>query len=192
MIRQYIHRNLLPTAVFFLILSLISCKRYVFVDEIRKTDSLILKINKLSELMVIDDEYLKLRSDSIKLRLDCIGRLDSNHMNDELKYDLVTYKGFYQNYTEFLTAYKSMKYDNQVFQSGLTELRQNLLKKSISRKEFEEAYNSFNEAINIHDSFCRTQINNILTTEKMYNRVNPRMIELYEKIKKNCTDNIKN
>lgn len=166
----------------------LSCKRYFLVEEIKQTDKLINRLNTVSNLLIIDDEFLRLRADSMKQRLDCISHLDTNRMNDELKYDLVTYRGFYNNYLEFLPAFNSMKYDNQKLLRESKHLRERLINKQLDKKNFDTIFSQLNQSVNSHDSFCRQWINNILYCEKMYNRINPKINRFYELYRKDCDD----
>jgi hypothetical protein len=156
--------------------SLISCKNYDLNTEIRQSDSLISIISKASELMIVENEQIKLRLDSMQKRIKVLNSLDTLRMSTEFRQDILQYKALFRNYSGFTINYEALKYDNSVYLKYANKLKQRLLDQQIGKEDFAVLYLDKRKEADLHYQACRKTIREILGVEKLYQRINTKMI----------------
>jgi len=170
--------------VFLLTLNL-SCKKFTFHNEIISCDSLISNLNDAKKVFIIDNEFLGLRIDSMKIISNFIGTLDSTRFNDELKFDFVTYKGILKSYTEYLQIYQSNVYDNSVLLNSVQLLRKDFLEKNTDKDNATNELLKLRLMVESHTKSVKTNIRNIINLENIYTRISPKISNFYIKYQGN-------
>ncbi|MFC2114253.1 hypothetical protein ACFLRI_02775 [Bacteroidota bacterium] len=158
-----------------------SCKNYDLNAEIRQADSLIALVEQASETLVIENEYVRQRIDSMKIKLDFISRLDSNRMNAEFRFDVTRYRALFRNYKDFIIEYEALIYDNEVYHNYCKELKKSLVDKQVSAASFKEIYVVKRNEIKGHLNECKILVKSLVSTENMYQRLNVKIIDFYMK-----------
>ncbi|MBL6964472.1 MAG: hypothetical protein ISR55_11655 [Bacteroidetes bacterium] len=166
---------ILSVSIIFSINSFFSCKNYDLNTEIRQSDSLLAMIEQASQTLIIDNEFIRLRMDSMEKKLSLISKLDSNRMNDEFKLDIIRYRALLNNYRNFEISYEAITYDNQVHKNYCQDLKKKLLDNEITKKEFSMEYILKKGELENHLLRCVKLVKDMTGIEKMYQRINSRL-----------------
>lgn len=171
---------LLASFALFFMNSLFSCKNYDLNFEVRQSDSLIAIIDQATNALVIDNEYIRLRIDSMGNKLVLVSRLDTNRMSDELRQDILQYRALFKNYKDFITTYEALTYDNKIHSNYSRELKKKLLDNEVSKKDFGAEFKiKKNEMVN-HLFNCKKLVKDLIGIEKMYQRLNTKLSTFLE------------
>ena len=173
-IRQPFSILLVLIAVFFF-QALNSCKNYDLNEEVRQSDSLISLVNQASQTLIIENEYIRYRIDSMENKLALIASLDTNRMSDEFRNDVLQFKAILRNYKDFMITYEALNYDNQLYKNYCQELRKKLLDHVIKKEEFEQTYIRTKKELHDHLKKSKSLVKNLLGIENMYQRLNRKL-----------------
>ena len=160
-----------------------SCKNYDLNTEIRQADSLIWLADQASQTLVIENEYIRQRTDSMKIKLEYISSLDTNLMNVEFRFDVTRYRALFLNYKEFVVDYEALLYDNKVFENYCRELKKSLMDKNVSRETFHDMYLEKRHELQRHLGACKKLVKGVVSTENMYQKLNMKISDFYVKEK---------
>jgi len=157
-----------------------SCKKYDNSTQIRRIDTLINWNNKAKGMLIIDAQAIKMRVDSMKIK---ISLLDSNKIKStgvQLKSDLVQYNGLMLRYIDFLDNYAVAEFDNSVNSRFLDDLKKKIVDHKIQNKSLDTLMNHQEKIIQSHLTQTQEIVNTIFSIEEMYQRLNTRINSIYE------------
>jgi hypothetical protein len=165
-------------------ISLNCCKRTSASNEIRQADTLIKWVNEASETMVIDPEAIRLRTDSMKIKLTLIKKDTQYKHMDELRYSIKEYEGIFTTYMDFLEKYSNLEFDNLQYSKQATTLKNDLIDRKLSPAEFSKSYPETRKKIKDHLDQTKTAIRTIASIEEMYGRLDHTITEYYHMVLK--------
>jgi hypothetical protein len=156
-----------------------SCKKYDNTVQIRRIDTLINWNNNAKGMLIIDAQSIKLRSDSMKIK---ISAFDSNFINStgkQFKSDLVLYNGLLKRYNAFIDNYADVVFENPVNSRFLEELKKKIIDHQITDHTLDTILNSQEKGIRSHLIQTQEIVQTILSVEEMYQRLNNRINFVY-------------
>ena len=156
-----------------------SCKKYDNTVQIRRIDTLINWNNNAKGMLIIDAQAIKLRSDSMKIK---ISAFDSNFINStgkQFKSDLVLYNGLLKRYHAFIENYADVVFDNSVNSRFLEELKKKIIDHQIPDHTLDTMLNSQEKVIRSHLLQTQEIVQTIFSVEEMNQRLNNRINFVY-------------
>jgi hypothetical protein len=182
--KRYNQIYILSVLTAIIILGFSSCKNYDFDEEIRKTDNLINKIIEAGNTQVIDQNKLRNRIDSMEQRISMLKQLDSGRMSKELQLDILKYNSIVNNYKEFLVDYNIVEYKNDVYRQELKNIKEETINHKFTKEEFVELFQEKEKIVNEHLMKTKELVRSITEVEKVYQRINYKIIQFFEKEEK--------
>jgi len=168
---------LLTFAISLIVFS--NCKQYTMNQEIREVDTLMNYLLIAEETLVINENYINERIDSMKIKIAFINHLDTLKMNQELLFDKTSYQALLNNYQKFISAYDVIRYDNIIYKNQIDSLRNHILENKISKQRFHEVYETLKPQIENHVKNSKSIIKTIISTEEMYKRTDRKITDFY-------------
>ena len=179
--KRYNQIYILSVLFAFTTLGFSSCKNYDFDEEIRKTDNLINKIIEAGNTQVIDQNKIRNRIDSMEQRMSLLKQLDSGRMSKEFQLDILKYNSIANNYKDFLVDYNIVEYRNDVYKQELKNIKEETINRQFTKEEFEVLFREKEKTINEHLMKTRELVRSITEVEKVYQRINYKIIQFFEK-----------
>jgi hypothetical protein len=130
--------------------------------------------------LIIDDQSIKLRVDSMKVK---ISALDSNSINSggaQLRSDMIQYNGLLLRYIDFLENYSVIEYDNSINAKILDKIKKDIVDHKTDLKSLDSLLNYQEKVIESHLKQTQEIVKNLLSIEEMYQRMNNRINSVYK------------
>jgi hypothetical protein len=156
-----------------------SCKKYDNTVQIRRIDTLINWNNNAKGMLIIDAQAIKLRTDSMKIKINAF---DSNFINStgkQFKSDLVLYNGLLNRYNAFIDNYADVVFENSVNSRFLEDLKKKIIDHQIPDHSMDTMLNRQEKVIRSHLLQTQEIVQTIFSVEEMYQRLNNRINFVY-------------
>jgi hypothetical protein len=172
------------TALFFVLFynPFYACKKYDNNTEIREVDTLIKWTATAGKMMIIDNDAIQKRADSIKMKLTLIDSSGILISNEQTLYELKEYRAMHLKYTTFLENYAALEFDNSIHNRFLEEFKKQVIDKKISKREVIKTINDKKPLIRKHLDDTKQLIMTIFSIEEMYKQINNKVNIIYEGI----------
>ena len=159
-----------------------SCKNHINSGQIRRLDTIIHWNNNAKDLLIIDVQAIKLRTDSMKIKISTIDTNSFSKTKIQLKSDLVIYNGLLNRYNNFLINYPNIESENSQNSKFLNNLKLELIgnKTLMNNNSLDSLLNSQEIIIQNHFNHTREVVEAIFSVEEMYQRINNRINPVYE------------
>jgi hypothetical protein len=157
-----------------------SCKKYSHNAQIRRIDTLINWNNNAKGMLIIDAQAIKLRVDSMKIKLSMFDSITINSSGDQFKSDLIQYKGLMLRYIDFMDNYAVLEFDNSINSRMLDDLKKKIVDHITNNKTLDTMLNSKERIIHSHLMQTQDVVKTLFSIEEMYQRLNNRVNEIYE------------
>lgn len=152
--------------------------------QLKKVDSLQQLITGARQTMVIQKDSIESRRERIEEQVSYISRhYDGDTVGRELQMRLTDYKGMGKTYGSFLKRYEAYQYENKQHRERIENLRRDVVEGHISSEQFDKIYRDERELLQKHLEEVRKLVRNITQLEPVYQRTQPKVESLYEKLK---------
>jgi hypothetical protein len=158
-----------------------SCKRYDIEKELKQADSLIILANSSLKTMVVDAALVRSRIDSMQMKIDFLNALDTGRMSQEFRVDISSYNALFVNYRNFVTQYEALDFDSRKYLQKAESMKKDLIDKKNGKDDFRLMYADMTAELNYHNRQCKQLVQDILSTELMYQRLNTKITGFYDK-----------
>jgi hypothetical protein len=174
--------RLLPGLLFTIICFQLSpsCKPFEKKEDFKKLDTLQSLVNRTSAMMIIDQDVIQHRKDSIDMKLKALHEQLPDSGDAERKDALIRYTAIESNYKQFVEAYPMLEFDFDREKTAFEDLQKKVKGKAISEKEFDEQYRQHYPALETIEKKSKDLIFMIRSTEKDYWRTSAVINPVYE------------
>lgn len=182
--------NLIPLIIVsgFVISGLYSCSDKKYDALIRQNDDIIQHINAAQRLLIIDNQNIVLRIDSMKLKVSFLDSLDKSRMNSELLLDYSSYKALLKNYERFTDKYVQIEFDNESLRKQALNLKQQLIDAAIKPSVAQTKADSLESLSIAHYQACKKSVEKIISQERLYQRKNVKLGQFITSLKNNNSE----
>jgi hypothetical protein len=165
-----------------IILFFSSCKKHDNTFQIRRIDTLISWNNNAQAMLIIDEQAIRQRVDSMKIKIKAF---DSNTIRlngNQLKSDLVLFNGLLLRYNDFLENYSDVVFENSSNSKYLADLKKQILDQHVKNTSLDSILNWQEKIIRSHLYHTREIVEALFSVEEMYQRLNNRINSVYDLI----------
>lgn len=182
--------NLIPLIIVsgFVISGLYSCSDKKYDALIRQNDDIIQHINAAQRLLIIDNQNIVLRIDSMKRKVSFLDSLDKSRMNSELLLDYSSYKALLKNYERFTDKYVLIEFDNESLRKQALNLKQQLIDAAIKPSVAQTKADSLESLSIAHYQACKKSVEKIISQERLYQRKNVKLGQFITSLKNNNSE----
>jgi hypothetical protein len=152
-----------------------SCHNTHHIEQIRRIDTLINWNNNAKNILIIDINAIQSRVDSMKIKIQQFDSIMAFLKDDRYKSDLVEYKGLIFKYDEFLLKYPDEEFNNAINKKNLADLKNKIMNNTLKDKQLDSILNSQEKIILYHLQQSNAIVQNVLSVEQMYQRLNDRI-----------------
>lgn len=159
--------------IIFLAISfiVISCRNHDKRKDVQKVDALINIIKSATDILVIDDNVIRERIDSIGFKIEQVKlknvKIDST---SELASAIIIMEGIKANYKRFLEEYPAQEFDNQKFADSVGKLRSAVLDDELYGERWDKVFNEMRKKLNLHLDVVKKTSKLVYEVEKNYQR----------------------
>ncbi|MCX6351529.1 MAG: hypothetical protein NTX03_06680 [Bacteroidetes bacterium] len=159
--------------IIFLAMSfiVISCRNNDKRKDVQKVDALINIIKSASDILVIDDNVIRERIDSIGFKIKQVKlkntKIDST---SELASAIIIMEGIRANYKQFLEEYPAQEFDNQKFADSVGKLRSAVLDDELYGEKWDKVFIEMRKKLNLHLDAVKKTSKLVYEVEKNYQR----------------------
>lgn len=158
-----------------------SCQRLDDRLSIQKVDTLDRLVQRIQGTLIIDQDAIKQRRDSMKIKLDNIQMHPQDTIDAEKKSAVLRYTGIFKNYQDFLNDYPIAQYDADKAAEKVTELKKKVIDKQISQADFDREYIADKEMLTKLNDRVKDLAYKTYSAEGDYDRTNDIVTGLYHK-----------
>ncbi len=119
--------------------------------------------------------------DSMEKKIRFVRSLDTVRMNAEFKFDADKYQGMYNNYKVFLEDYAVLNFNQNELELKIANLKKGLIDGSVSKQYYDRQYPELKSEVKLHLSTTNSLVRQVLSFEKMYQRINNKITRFYQK-----------
>ena len=167
----------------FMIATLTGCRRpFDNTTNVLKIDTLENRVKEIDNTLILDEDVFKQRDDSMNIKLNTIHAKMPVIRDGDTAEAVLRYAGIEKNYADFLKNYPVMEYDESGYQESVKEMKQKVVDKKISQAEFDGYYKKTKPMVDDLLVRSKTMTYNTVSIEKDYNRTDPKVTGLYDKL----------
>ena len=161
-----------------------SCRSYDKKAELKQLDSLEFMINQAAEILVIDENVISKRRDSLLSEVKYINDNLKSQPTEEVEHGLNTALGISSNYEHFLKEYPSEVYDNLEIAKRIAKLRSTYVGGKLTNVEFAKNYKVEKPLISSHFKDVKETANKVIHIENQYYRSSAALKQFCEELRK--------
>jgi len=167
----------------YMALTLTGCQRpFDNTANALKIDTLENRVAEIDNTLILDENVFQMRDDSMNQKISLIHDKMKKIEDGDTAEAVLRYEGIEKNYQDFLKNYPVMEYDESGYQKSVSDMKQKALNQKISQTDFDKYYATTKLLIDDLLKRSKTMTYNTVSIEKDYNRTNPKVTGLYEKI----------
>ena len=168
----------------YIAMNLTGCQRpFDNTTNALKIDTLENRVKEIDNTLILDENVFKLRDDSMNHKLSMIHAKMKLINDGDTAEAVLRYEGIENNYQDFLKNYPVLEYDESGYQKSVSEMKQKVLEQKISQADFDKYYSTSKPLIDDLLKRSKTMTYNTVSIEKDYNRTNPKVTGLWDKVK---------
>lgn len=168
---------------FFGAIAASSCRPGQSKETLQKMDTLQNLVNQAGEILIIDENIIKSRNDSIKTWSDYMRTEYTGVVGLELNAMLSKMKGIGKNYRAFVENYPPLKNEHKEHAERIANLKKDLLAGRLSDDDFDEIYIREKQLLGTHLEKVKEIARSIYLLENDYKRSSRYIDEFIKKDK---------
>lgn len=187
MIAKKVKFNFFPLLFLVFLLANSACRPYDIEGELREVDSLLTLVKEADNTMIIDENAIQNRLDSMSIKEKFINQHIEKmnlEVGMEFKSLMTRYEAVMKNYQKFLEDYGLVQFENSALKKQLNAIKDEVAKRKMSKQEFRKIYENEKTKIKKHLSKVKKVVGSVTYIEGMYNRTNKKVSKIYRKMKK--------
>jgi hypothetical protein len=165
-----------------LLLALPACTSQKLAYRLQKMDTLDRIMENLQAVPLVDEDYLRLRNDSISRRLNTILKQMPDSGAADIHFAIVRYAAIRANYQDVLKKYPVLTFDLDQEKSSLADFKKSIIEKKLSDPEFESRFNIHRAHLSELQNRIRDLNYSVAAIENDYRRNSDLLIPIYQKI----------
>ncbi len=154
---------------FSVLLCFASCQQESKKDQIEKANHIALLALQASDVLVIDDQIIQQRIDSIEYRNQLIHK-KFDAINEEIYNALIVCEGIRNNYKKFLSIYPALQFDNEALIRKTQAFHKKVLKSSQKASDFIAESGKLQREVEINLHTSENAVRSIRQSENEYIR----------------------
>ena len=168
----------------YTLMNLSACQRpFDNTTNALKIDTLENRVAEIDNTLILDENVFKMRDDSMNQKLTVIHAKMKVINDGDTAEAVLRYEGIEKNYQDFLKNYPVMEYDESGYQKSVSEMKQKVLEQKISQTDFNQYFAITKPSLDDLLKRAKTMTYNTVSIEKDYNRTNPKVTGLFDKLK---------
>jgi hypothetical protein len=179
--------SLLLTLFAYALASLLfsSCRRpFDQTSNVLKIDSLQRLVEQTDATLLLDEDPIGRRNDSMKIKLNTIHERYKDTTNAELNAAIVKYDGIHKSYEDFLKNYPLMEFDLEKHKKTVSEFKDKAISAKMTQDEFDKTYAAEKAFLSTLLEKAKTMTYNTTAIDKDYHRNDPVITKLYHELSK--------
>jgi Asp-tRNA(Asn)/Glu-tRNA(Gln) amidotransferase C subunit len=154
-------------------------------EQLARVDTLMQLVEQAKATMVVKEDSIEKRKDSIEAVLKYINRhYEGDTAGRSLQMDMTDFKGIEKAYDQFLEYYDVYKFENKAHRKRIQALRKDVVQNNLSPDTFRTLYRDEKELLREHLEEVKDLVGRIAEVEPMYQRRHERLIKLYQAIRR--------
>jgi len=153
--------------------------------NVLKVDTLQRLVNIIDQTLVLNEDTITKRNDSMTIKLSMIRSLYKDTTDGEIKAAIIRYAGIQAIYIDFLKNYPIMEMDEESHKKQVAQIKDQVLAQKISQEAFDKVFSQEKAQLAALNQKAKTITYNTITVEEDYLRNDPTITHLYKKLKNN-------